>query len=208
MTKDNNITPYTIRVFPSRQLLHESFFVELRDMINVSFRDQALNPLGKVGLRLDTERQLVDELGPNGITVIAFDQGKVVGTASVKPWVSDKETWKPVGEYTNFEAGQVFKSESPFEGDFELSVVAIKAGEQYRKKGMGEILISACEREILANWELTRAPRIMIRTIREFQGQYWLRRGFKVIGEKYCPPSTWDIEKEFILWAMRREIQS
>lgn len=214
MTKDRkNITEYTIKVFPSSQLTHEPFLGELVDMINESYRSQDTNSLGKIGLRLEQEAHLVEGLGPEGITAIAFDNNNIIiGTASIKPWISDSIIWEPVGKHTSLQNDQVDTSDSALNGDYELSLVAIKPDKQFRKKGIAETLVSVCEKEVLANHKLNSSTspdsflRIMIKVVRQFNGLYWTRKGFKVVGEKYCPPNTWDLENEFILWAMKREL--
>ncbi|KAF7591185.1 hypothetical protein BBP40_001900 [Aspergillus hancockii] len=68
-------------------------------MVNASYRNPEINPLGKSGPRLRTDTQFVKELGDNGFTAIAFAQGDIIGTASMKEWVSgdqDPATWGDV----------------------------------------------------------------------------------------------------------------
>lgn len=92
------------------------------------------------------------------------------------------------------------------DGDFEVFLVAVKPGDQYRKKGIAERLLNACEEALKGKftqdlaWPAEKAQlRIMLKVVREINGKYWLRKGFRIMGECYCPPFTWDLEKAFSL---------
>ncbi|KAF4222200.1 hypothetical protein CNMCM5878_006795 [Aspergillus fumigatiaffinis] len=153
-----------VKIFYRRELLKQPFLPELRAVINASYRDHDINPIGKIGYRLQTDTQIADEIDSSGFTAVATVSNEIVGTASVKPWVSKAEgvAWKPRGYYEGKNANEVLSMHSPCldihnsdadsdscEGDFEILLVAVKPGVQYRKRGIAEglfilgILISA-----------------------------------------------------------------
>lgn len=214
--EDGEPSPYEIRIYTGRDLIAHSILHELRTVINAAYQDHDINPLGEVGERLQYDAQIVDEIGPNGLTVVMSTSDEIVGTASVKDWKADADgiLWKPGGYYTgkSADAASLVESSSVPEfaacdGDVELFVVAVKPGQQYRKKGIAERLVRACEQELKRKFAAETAQvRIMLRVVREINGQYWLKKGYRTVGEHACPPSTWGLEKAFILWAMRKDI--
>ncbi|QGI70563.1 hypothetical protein CEK26_002898 [Fusarium fujikuroi] len=128
---------------------------------------------------------------------------EIVSTASVKDWKpsAQENEWKPAGHFAGKSADEasVMDAESvpgtsSCEGDVEVFMVAVKPGLQYRKKGIAEGLLRAYQ--VL----------VMLRVVREINSQYWLKKGYQIVGERYCPPITWDVEKAFILLAMRKDI--
>ncbi|KAJ5256920.1 hypothetical protein N7478_013024 [Penicillium angulare] len=219
---------YHIKVFTRHDLLSQPFLPELRTVINASYRDHDINPIGKVGYRIQSDTQVADEIGTSGFTAIAFASNEIVGTASVKDWVSEADgiSWKPesyfagkgpedassmeiLGSYINDSTLDV----ADCTGDFELFLVAVKSGEKYRKTGIAEKLIKACEKELRGRFTSSLSQpaenahlRIMLKVVREINGKYWLKKGFQIVGECYCPPFTWDLENAFILWAMRKDL--
>lgn len=229
-TRSSPATPfYRIEVFTQSDLLQQPFLPELREVINASYQDPGIVPFEKMGTRLKSETQLTDELKASGFIAIAFVENTIIGTACVKPWMSYSEggVWKPPGHFDQFSAEEVFSGssavlnsidESPntiCEGEYELTTVAIKPGPQYRGKGIAENMVTACEGELKRRMLLvnntgvpTGVPRmkIMLKGVREIKGPYWLRKGFRIVGEQYCPPLTWDFDKAFVLWAMEREL--
>jgi ribosomal protein S18 acetylase RimI-like enzyme len=219
---------YHIKVFPRRDLLSQPFLPDLRTVINASYRGHDIDPIGKVGDRVQHDNQVADEIGTNGFTAVAFDLNEIVGTASVKDWVSDADglVWKPDGYFAtksideacsmhNIGSNTIDTISDPAscDGDFEIFMVAVKPGDKYRKKGIAERLVKACEQELqkrftpnLAQLAETSYFRIMIKVVREINGEYWLKKGFQIKGECCCPAFTWDLEKPFILWAMKKHL--
>jgi hypothetical protein len=217
-----------VKIFYRRELLKQPFLPELRAVINASYRDHDINPIGKIGYRLQTDTQIADEIDSSGFTAVATVSNEIVGTASVKPWVSKAEgvAWKPRGYYEGKNANEVLSMHSPCldihnsdadsdscEGDFEILLVAVKPGVQYRKRGIAEGLVRACEDELHRKFKTSLGQscqkthlRIMLKVVREINGEYWLKKGFRVVGECYCAPFTWDLENAFILWAMRKDL--
>ncbi|KAJ5659653.1 hypothetical protein N7507_006104 [Penicillium longicatenatum] len=178
----------------------------------------------KTGERLTTNTQIATEVGENGITGIAWSQNEIVGTASVKRWAfgsSEGYMWKNPGFYADWQDDdepsmqtndQLDTDSVVCKGDFEVLIVAVKTGVKFRKRGISESLLLACEEELKRNHlhdidGSTRSLRVMVRVVREINGRYWSKKGFRVIGEKYFPPFTWDLERAFILWAMRRDLE-
>jgi RimJ/RimL family protein N-acetyltransferase len=227
-TTTSSLVPpfYRIEVFTQTDLLQQSFLAELREVINSSYQDPGDVPFEKMGSRLRSETQLTDELKSSGFIAIAFVQNTIIGTACVKKWDSYSEggVWKPPGHFDQFSAEEVFFgssavlnsiNESPnviCEGEYELTTVALKPGPEYRGKGIAENMVRACEEELknrMLPAKITGVPhpmKIMLRSIRESKGPYWRRKGFRIVGEQYCPALTWDFDKAFVLWAMEKEL--
>ncbi|KAJ6133572.1 hypothetical protein N7471_008787 [Penicillium samsonianum] len=217
---------HRIETFAQRDLLRQPFLHELRDVINAGYYDTGVSPFEKYGPRLESDTQLADELQEAGFTAIAFAQNAIIGTASLKVWLPDSEgaAWKLPGHFDQFSADEIFsgnptvldslRDESqnvPCEGDFEIAAVAITPDPRYRRKGIAESLVKACEEELKKRMSLAECTElvhscIMLKSIREIQGVYWLKRGFRVVGEQYFPPFTWGYNKGFVLWAMEREL--
>ncbi|KLO81664.1 uncharacterized protein LW93_6816 [Fusarium fujikuroi] len=141
---------------------------------------------------------------------------EIVSTASVKDWKpsAQENEWKPAGHFAGHFADEasVMDAESvpgtsSCEGDVEVFMVAVKPGLQYRKKGIAEGLLRACELQMKKQFPpRTDQVLVMLRVVREINSQYWLKKGYQIVGERYCPPITWDVEKAFILLAMRKDI--
>ncbi|KAJ5970502.1 uncharacterized protein N7479_000420 [Penicillium vulpinum] len=217
---------YRIEIFTPSELLKQPFLRELRDVINASYYDTGATPFVKTGPRIRSDTQLADELQESGFTAIAFAQNAVIGTASLKAWSpdSDDAVWKPSGYFEQFSADEIFSASTTVldsldgesqnvtcEGGFEVVAVAIKPDPRYRRKGIAESLVKACEEELKRKMSLAGCTDladscIMVKSIRDIKGAYWLKRGFRVVGEQYCPPFTWNYNNGFVLWAMKREL--
>lgn len=89
-------SPYCLEIFTREDLLVQPFLPELRTIINASYRDHDINPIGKIGHRIQHDTQIVDEIGANGFTAIVFASDEIVGTASVRDWMPDADgvVWK------------------------------------------------------------------------------------------------------------------
>ncbi|GES58466.1 acyl-CoA N-acyltransferase [Aspergillus terreus] len=216
----------TINLYSGRDLLEQPVLPELREVINASYRDHITK--NKNVDRLQADTQIVDEIGDSGFTAVAMTLTEIVGTASVKPWVPNSEgiIWKPSGYYEGKSAEEAILMHSSSlsshtssagadscKGDFEIFLVAVKPGVEYRKRGIAESLVKVCEDELKRRFEACAGQnleksslRIMLKVVSEINGSYWLKKGFRVVGECWCPPFTWDLEKAFILWAMRRDM--
>ncbi|CAG8119230.1 hypothetical protein PENNAL_c0024G11891 [Penicillium nalgiovense] len=210
---------YRIEVFTQSDLLKQPFLHELREVINTSYYDTGASPFEKTVARLQSDTQLINELQQTGFTAIAFAQSTIIGTASLKVWPPDAEgtVWKVPGYFERFSADEIFSASStvldslddesentPCEGSFEIAAVAITPDPRYRRKGIAASLVKACHEELNRRMFPARSC-IMLKCIREVQGSYWLKRGFRVIAEQYFPPYTWGYNKGFVLWAMERE---
>ncbi|KAI7763423.1 hypothetical protein LZL87_010488 [Fusarium oxysporum] len=210
-------SPYQIKVYTSQDLLDSSVLRELRTVINAAYQSHDINPLGEIGERIQYDTQIVDEIGTNGFTVVMSCADEIVGTASVKDWkpTAQDNDWKPAGHYAGKSADEASVMDAvpdvpetvSCEGDVEVFMVAVKPGLQYRKKGIAEGLMRACEKQLKtrSSGEINQM-RIILRVVREINSQYWLKKGYRIVGERYCPPLTWDVEKAFILLAMRKDI--
>lgn len=214
-----------IKIFTMPDLLKQPFLHELRSVINASYSVHEEGIWSKTGERLTTDTEIATEVGEDGFTGIAWSQNEIVGTFSVKKWdfgSSEGVIWKKPGFYAEWRDededsstkvdDQLETNSTVCEGDFEVLIVAVKAGAKFRKKGISESLLLACEEELKRNHVLnmdgsTGSLRIMVRVVREMNGRYWSKKGFRVVGEEYYPPFTWDLEHGFVLWAMRRDLE-
>jgi ribosomal protein S18 acetylase RimI-like enzyme len=210
-------SPYHIEVYTGRGLLDSSVLRELRTVINAAYQSHDINPLGKIGERIHHDTQIVDEIGTNGFTVVMSCADEIVGTASVKDWKpsAQENNWRPAGYYDGVsaqeaalvETGTSIPESVTCDGDVEAFMVAVKPGQKYRKRGIAEGLMRACEQQLKKQRGAeTDQVRVILRVVREINSQYWLKKGYQIVGEQYCPPLTWDVEKAFILLAMRKDI--
>lgn len=193
-------------------------------MINTSYLVSHTNNIkfSKDKLRLRADEALPNELGKDGFTVVAFASNdsdpnfKVVGTASIKKW-EDDGLWKPYNHVTadyweESVNDRVDQNPETYAcpGDYELVIVAIPPSPQFRGKGIAGRLVKACEEEILRRQKLKEddisSLRIMVRVAKGSADEYWLKRGFTPVGFQECPKGFWDVEAEFTMWAMFREI--
>ncbi|KAJ5780345.1 hypothetical protein N7457_005505 [Penicillium paradoxum] len=213
---------YTIEVFSQTELLKQPFLSELQEVINESYRDPGGAAFEKTSPRLKSETQLANELQETGFTAIAFDGNAIIGSASLKIWApySEGPVWKLPGHFDQFRSEEIISPSTALlesisdeaqstvcEGTFELAAVGIKPNPRYRRKGIAEILVRECEQEAKRRTGLPQL-RITLKVVRDVAGDYWLKKGFRVIGEQYCPPLTWDYKTGFVLWAMEREIST
>jgi len=159
------------------------------------------NPLGEIGKRIQYDTQIVNEIGTNGFTVFMSCADKTVGTASVKDWkpTAQENHWKPAGHYAGKSADEASAMDSApsiretasCEGDVEVFMVAVKPGLQDRKKGIAEGLLRACEQQLKKKFcPKENQVRVMLRVVRESNSRYWLKKGYQIVGERYCPPLT------------------
>lgn len=212
---------HQIKIFTRGDLLVQPFLPELRTVINASYRDHEINPISKIGHRIQYDTQVVDEIGTSGFTAVVFASDEIIGTASVRNWVpeADGVVWKPGGFYAGKSVDEAFSMHAVGSnskravsdittcyGDFEIFLVAVKPGEKFRKKGIAERLVKSYEEELrekftqnLIHPAQRNQLRIMLKVVREINREYWLKKGFRIVGECYCPPFTWDLEKAFIL---------
>ena len=216
---------YRIELFTQSDLLKQPFLRELQDVINTSYYDTGASPFEKTAARLHSDTQLTDELQETGFIAIAFAQNTIIGTASVKfcPLGAGGAVWKVPGYFEQFSADEIFSASSTVldslsdesqntscEGGFEIAAVAVMPDPRYRRKGIAASLVQACEEELkrvsTAKCAELAPSCITLKCIREVQGPYWLKRGFRIVGEQYCPPFTWGYTKGFVLWAIEKEL--
>lgn len=211
-------------LFTSSELLSRPWLPDLTQMINASYLVMHTEKIQfsdkKIRLRSDSE--LTEELGPDGFTAVAFvsnapDSLEVVGTASMKPWKDDGLWTSHDGdssdcseeETVDDKVEQIFQTHA-CPGDYELAVVAIPPDSRFRGKGIAGRLVKVCEDELLRRRDEDgkgNVPaRIMIRVAKENAGEYWLKQGFTVVGSQKCPKGFWDAAEEFTMWAMVREL--
>lgn len=222
----SSLPSFVIKVFTPSELSARPWFPGLCQAINEAFSYE-VNALG-LGPRLHSDIQLIQELGDTGFTAVAFasenassDQflddpnAHVIGTASVKNWVHD-DKWQPctLENHTSIlESGDAARMghESTCDGDYEIAIVGLRPGPKYRKRGIADHLIGACQQEILRRLsldgkDLGRPIRMMIKTEKELNGEYWLKKRFSLVGQQICPTGTWGSNRPFVLWAMAREL--
>ncbi|OQE15491.1 hypothetical protein PENSTE_c028G01010 [Penicillium steckii] len=226
MTIENNGPIIQTALFTSAELLSQPWISGLTEMVNASYlvMDKEKIKFSENKIRLRSDSELTEELGPSGFTAVAFvstEPGclEIVGTASMKPW-KDDGLWRPYNEEeelsdsssednVNQKLDQIFQKHA-CPGDYELAVVALPPGTRFRGKGLAGRLIQVCEEELLRRQSQSgkkgSPARIMIRVAKENAGDYWLKQGFKVVGSQRCPKGFWDAAEEFTMWAMLREL--
>ncbi|KAJ5224886.1 uncharacterized protein N7469_008389 [Penicillium citrinum] len=225
MTIESSGPTIQTALFTSAELLSQPWISGLTQMVNASYlvMDKEKIKFSENKIRLRSDSELTEELGPNGFTAVAFVSSEpgcleIVGTASMKPW-KDDGLWRPYdeeessdssGEDTlNEKVDRIFQKHA-CPGDYELAVVALPPGPRFRGKGLAGRLIQICEDELLRRHSqgLKKGlpARIMIRVAKENAGEYWLKQGFKVVGSQRCPKGFWDAAEEFTMWAMLREL--
>lgn len=219
---------YETRIFTASELLSVPWLPALTQAINKGFSDNG--EIIKFDQRLASDSQLSRELGEKGFTAVAFapksesqsspgHEVDVIGTVSVKPWVNDRD-WiayppalslpelaaKKEEDTTSFRNGD----QDPCNGDFEIALVTILPGVNFRKRGIADHLIRVCEDELIRRLDLVgdkrRSLRLMVKIVKEINAQYWLKKGFTTVGQKLAPIGTWDSFEEFTMWAMERDL--
>lgn len=208
------------QTYSSYELLNQPWLPALTRTINEGFGTNGGNMN-----RLQTDTQLSEELGESGFTVIAYSPKpgeassdiEIVGTASVKPWVNDGQ-WQPYihDSIVGSDIGTRAESDGnlqddPCDGDYEIALVTIRRGASYRKRGIVDRLLKACEEEIMRRLSANAADsrqtiRTMIKISKEINGPYWTKKGFTPVGQKICPKGIWGSLTEFTMWAMVREL--
>ncbi|GAD99841.1 hypothetical protein ARB_07364 [Paecilomyces variotii No. 5] len=230
--------PFPLRIqtiTPSPLLAQQPWLADLTRMINDSFAKPATTDIKFSADRLHTNTQLIEELGEKASTVVAFDESSslstggltegetptnyIVGTASIKDWVDDG-LWLPVPPQALSSSSSLPLGDTgaPFicPGDLEISIVAVRPGVEYRKRGIAEKLVRECEQEAIRRMkqdvqshqnqeQRDGGPlriRLMVKVVKEMNGPYWLNRGFEIIGQRFCPTGMWGANIDFTLWAM------
>ena len=214
---------FHIKVYTSSALPSQPWISDFTSMVNASYRVSHTTKIkfSTNKTRLHTDSALSEELGPDGFTAVAFvrdaeDQTiKVVGTASIKKW-KDDGLWMPTTkggheESANTRCVDQMLHRQACPGDYELAVVALVPGSQYRGRGIAGRLVRVCEEEVLRRHrvngkDLSSPIRIMTRVNKEDTGGYWLKQGFTVVGSQRRPKGFWDSLEEFTIWAMVREL--
>lgn len=203
----------------------------LTKAINKGFSDNG--DIIKFDQRLASDSQLSEELGEKGFTAVAFapksnnqsspgHEVDVIGTVSIKPWVNDRD-WiayppaLPLSELATKSKEEdttsiKYGDQDPCNGDFEIALVTILPGVNFRKRGIADHLIRICEEELVRRLDLMgdkrerRPLRLMVKIVKEINAQYWLKKGFTTVGQKLAPKGTWDSFEEFTMWAMERDL--
>ncbi|KAJ5565695.1 hypothetical protein N7535_007333 [Penicillium sp. DV-2018c] len=186
----------------------------------------------KTPTQLPTE---LTKSGITAIAFLPDPKSTIIGTASIKPYTHDgpesDSIWKVPGHFARFTAEELGSGskavldsvddrssdvdldlgigcdcECECEGEFEIVAVAVLPA--YRGLGVAGELVRVCEEEARKRGgeEGRVRSRIHVRAVRDVVGGYWGRRGFVVVGELYCPPFTWGLERGFVLWEMVREL--
>ncbi|KAH7215580.1 hypothetical protein DER44DRAFT_741111 [Fusarium oxysporum] len=191
-------SPYQIKVYTSQDFFDSSVLRELRIVINPAYQSHDINPLGEIGERIQYDTQIVDENGTNAFTVVMSCMDEI--PAGYYDGVSAEEA-------AVMETGTSVTESVACDGDVEAFMVAVKPGLQYRDKGIAEGLMRACEQQLKQRaGGGTNQVGIILQVVREINRQYWLKKGYRIVGERYCPPSTWEVERAFIVLAMRKDI--
>lgn len=211
-------------LFTSSELLTQPWLPDLTRMINESYLVSHTNKIkfSEDKIRLRTDYELSEELGPDAFTAVAFalngtdERPEVVGTASMKKWKDDglwqphiHDETEPVEEQVNKQVDQILEKYA-CPGDYELAVVALLPDPRFRGKGIAGRLVKLCEEEVLRrrklHGDITSPVRIMIRVAKENAGDYWQKQGFTAVASQRCPKGFWDAAEEFTMWAMIREL--
>lgn len=158
------IPPYTIQIYTPSQLGQQPALAdELTELVNESFLAQVKHSLGEPSLRLTRPGQLIEEIGPSGLTAVCFQHAidgdekstRAIGTATIKAWTGDV-LWNRPRTCTDNADSETRSQDTdelvPVDGDFEVAIVAVKPGAKFRGQGIPDRLVGACEQAVLSKW--------------------------------------------------------
>lgn len=219
-------TPYplTTTIVPSPSLSTFARLQDLAAMLNSSFTHAHLYGAGYQTLpastgRLKKPEQLAGELGPDGFCLVAFssdptDQkgqtpgGRIVATASAKPYHPDKST-----EGAGSEVNLMFKRPAPNgnsktearqlgkksleESDADLpawEILAMAVEPELQGKGVSnqilELTLDEIKRVVQDTEKENKGIRILISAMKEITGEYYAKKGWKMTEERRMPSGT------------------
>lgn len=194
----------------------------LASLVNKSFSHSAVHGcpgkefLPPSGRRLESPQQLVQEIGPDGFCVILLEDeqgGRVIGTASAKPYSHTKE-----GTVHGNEVNMMFKRQpvaviatngtAPTEAPdtdhlaSEWEILAMAVDVDMQGQGIAGTLMESTVQEVRTraaaasaaadDWEGEHSPKIvlMLSTMQELNERYYTKRGWTTTAVRRFEPGT------------------
>lgn len=195
---------------------------DLVAMVNESYAVRAKD-LFPTRRRLKSNECLSEEIASPGVTVVAFHVAKdfetgsmvkreIVATASAKKWTEKSFLSKDYdAEETRSSAlGTSMKDIL----NWEISCVAARCGSQYERRGLVAQALSFLEKQLglrlkaLHGGEHRQDRKFLIRTVKEHHGDYFIRRGFKLVETIFYDKGTLESFTSFQEVVMEKEMSS
>lgn len=202
-----------VRIFqPTSTELH-AMLPELTVLINDAFagqdRSSYKDEVMFEGNRMDSEDQLIAELGDQGMAAIAFDTTSElhapVAIACVKPWKGKLiDLW-----HKQHGAVHARDSYTPGPNDWEVATCVSKRSPQYRGKGLVVQCLDAVYGHLRQIRELSGQPITLWITALEGVGnvEYWHRRGFSRYGAvDDAPVGLWGARCPFQIGTLKKDL--
>jgi len=204
--------PLTTLILPSPSLSQSPHLPALAALLNRTFTHTHVHGAGyeilpaSVG-RLQKPEQLASELGDEGFCIIAFSAavgGRMVGTASAKPYHAEKAREGAGGEVNlmfkrppaaNKESG---KAVTVAKDDEELpawELLAMAVEPELQGKGIStqllELTLDEIKRRVAERGESVEGPtRVLVSTMKELTEGYYQKKGWETTEERRFAPGT------------------
>ena len=210
-----NHKPTTIALLTQPQLAESRLLALLPPLMNPAFRisHTTSGVLPAEVDRLQSKMQILQELGSDASTYILYSSSTstapntvsaLLATASFQPFTGGF----PADMSNNAKSFKNAPAPLP-EGciAWELKLMAVDP--QIQKRGVASTLLSIIEADVqkrasaisaakAANGEsLIKETQLKLSTIREINEEFFLKKGFKVVGEKKHPPGTYGSKTGF-----------
>jgi GNAT superfamily N-acetyltransferase len=203
--------PLTTLILPCPSLSQSPHLPALAALLNRTFTHTHVHGAGyeilpaSVG-RLQKPEQLASELGSEGFCIIAFSAaagGRMVGTASAKPYHADKAR-----EGAGGEVNLIFKRPAAAKGGgkavavvedeeglpaWELLAMAVEP--ELQGKGISsqllEVTLEEIKRRVAEGGERVEGTtRVLVSTMKELTEGYYHKKGWETTEERRFPPGT------------------
>lgn len=197
--------PLKTLLLPSPSLPHSPHLPALFALLNRAFTHTHLHGAGYAILpanvgRLEKPEQLASELGSEGFCIIAFsadDGGRMVGTASAKPYHAAKAREGAGGEVNLIfkrpevggDGGGVVEDGEGLPA-WELLAMAVEP--ELQGRGISTQLLEGTLEEIKRRVSEggKRATRVLVSTMKELTEGYYQKKGWETTEERRFPPGT------------------
>lgn len=149
--------------------------------------------------RYPTAAELLDSLTERGFLFVTFDNSngeQPIAAAGAKPWDIDTIPFAPQ---------EAMSSNDDDIDEWELTAVAVKPSHLYSRKGLVEHLLSRIDEEIVQRAaSKTRRIRMVVRTSKVINGQYWEKKGYRLVLEQVLPKEALNTVKPYVRVIMER----